>query len=105
MAHKCDLDIKDGDGNSLLHLAIMRGDSFAASFLIRKGASTILARKDSQETPIHMVATYNPSQVVMSTYNQFVLVGVVLALCLFIDSLIGGYLYQLLLLIMLKLHV
>lgn len=63
VSHKCDLDIQDPDGNSLLHLAILRGDSFAASFLIRNGASTILARRVSQETPIHMVATYNPSQV------------------------------------------
>ena len=63
VSHKCDLDIQDSEGNSLLHLAIMRGDAFAASFLIKNGANTILARKTAQETPLHLVASYNPSQV------------------------------------------
>lgn len=65
VSHNCDLDILDPSGNSLLHLAILRGDSFAASFLVKKGANTILARKELQETPLHMVAAYNPSQVHM----------------------------------------
>ena len=63
VSHNCDLDILDPSGNSLLHLAILRGDSFAASFLIKKGANTILVRKELQETPLHMVSAYNPSQV------------------------------------------
>lgn len=63
VSHNCDLDLLDTEGNSLLHLAILRGDSFAATFLIKKGANTVLARKEKQETPLHMVAAYNPSQV------------------------------------------
>ena len=39
----------------------MRGDSFSASFLIKNGANTILARKSAQETPLHLVANYNPT--------------------------------------------
>ena len=63
VSHKCDLDIQDSEGNSLLHLAILRGDAFAASFLIKNGANTIMARRNTQETPLHLVASYNPSQV------------------------------------------
>ena len=63
VSNSCDLDILDPDGNSLLHLAILRGDTFAASFLIKNGANTILARKSTQETPLHLVGAYNPSQV------------------------------------------
>ena len=67
VSHKCDLDSVDTEGNSLLHLAIMRGDTFAASFLIRNGCKTGLARHSTQETPLHLVACYNPSQVCTST--------------------------------------
>ena len=63
VSHNCDLDLVDPSGNSLLHLAILRGDSFSASFLIKNGANTILARKENQETPLHLVASYKPSQV------------------------------------------
>lgn len=63
VSHGCNLDVLDTSGNSLLHLAIMRGDSFSASFLIKNGANTILARRDNQETPLHLVASYKPSQV------------------------------------------
>ena len=63
VSHSCDLDLIDPSGNSLLHLAIMRGDTFSASFLIKNGANTILARKENQETPLHLVASYKPSQV------------------------------------------
>ena len=63
VSNSCDLDVLDPSGNSLLHLAIMRGDSFSASFLIKNGANTILARKENLETPLHLVASYKPSQV------------------------------------------
>ena len=58
VSHKCDLNLFDKNGNSLLHLAISRGDTFAASFLIKSGASTILPRESTQETPLHLVALY-----------------------------------------------
>lgn len=63
VSNSCDLDIVDPNGNSLLHLAILRGDTFAASFLIKSGANSILARKTTLETPLHLVSAYNPSQV------------------------------------------
>lgn len=62
VTNNCDLDVLDEEGNSLLQLAILRGDTFSASFLIKNGASTILPRKSTQETPLHLVAAYNPSQ-------------------------------------------
>ena len=58
VSHKCDLNLRDHNGNSLLHLAIMRGDTFSSSFLIKNGASTILCRESTQETPLHLVALY-----------------------------------------------
>ena len=64
VSHKCNLDVTDRDGNTLLHLAIMRGDVFAASFLIKNGASTVLCRRDTQESPLHLVANYNQSDAV-----------------------------------------
>ena len=64
--NKCNLDILDREGNSLLHLAVMRGDSFAATFLIKNGASTILTRRSTQETVLHLVASYAPHKVTCS---------------------------------------
>ena len=66
MSHKCDLDSVDTEGNSLLHLAILRGDTFAASFLIKSGCNTMLSRHSTQERPLHLVASYNPSRVCYS---------------------------------------
>ena len=71
VSHKCDLNLTDSNGNTLLHLAILRGDAFAASFLIKNGASTILSRSSTQETPLHLVALYKQSSAVeqVSTIN------------------------------------
>ena len=84
MSHKCDLDSVDTEGNSLLHLAILRGDTFAASFLIKNGCNTNLARHSTQERPLHLVASYNPSQV----YVQYctLLVQFYIYTCTFIYS-------------------
>ena len=69
VSHKCDLDSVDAEGNSLLHLAILRGDSFAASFLIKNGCNTNLSRHSTQETPLHLVSSYNPSRVIPNTHD------------------------------------
>ena len=45
VSNKCNLNILNRDGDGLLHLAILRGDGFAASFLVKNGGSTTLARK------------------------------------------------------------
>lgn len=60
----------DKDGNSLLHLAIARGDIFAATFLIKNGSSTILCKKDNQATPLHLVAQYKESEAINYISNS-----------------------------------
>ena len=62
VSNRCNLDVTDKDGNTLLHLAIARGDIFAANFLIKNGASTILCKREGQATPLHLVAQYNRAE-------------------------------------------
>ena len=62
VSNRCNLDVTDRNGNTLLHLAIARGDVFAATFLIKSGASTILCKKEGQATPLHLVAQYNRAE-------------------------------------------
>uniref|UniRef100_A0A8C6X6D1 Ankyrin repeat and FYVE domain containing 1 n=1 Tax=Naja naja TaxID=35670 RepID=A0A8C6X6D1_NAJNA len=57
--HKADVDMMDKKGWSLLHKAIQRGDKFAANFLIKNGARVNAAILGDQETPLHLVASYN----------------------------------------------
>ncbi|XP_013925290.1 PREDICTED: rabankyrin-5 isoform X1 [Thamnophis sirtalis] len=57
--HKADVDMMDKKGWSLLHKAIQRGDKFAANFLIKNGARVNAATLGDQETPLHLVASYN----------------------------------------------
>lgn len=61
VTNKCDLDTPNEKGETLLHLAIMRGDEFAANFLICNGASTLASITATMETPLHLAASYNPS--------------------------------------------
>lgn len=46
----------------MLHLAIIRGDSFAASFLIKNGANTNQTINTTNETPLHLISSYSPSR-------------------------------------------
>ena len=64
VSHKCDLNVRNREGYTLLHLAIMRGDIYAASFLIKNGVSTVLCTRDTQESPLHLVANYSRSNAV-----------------------------------------
>ncbi|KAL7987017.1 hypothetical protein Chor_005936, partial [Crotalus horridus] len=57
--HKADVDMVDKKGWSLLHKAIHRGDKFAANFLIKNGTRVNAATLGDQETPLHLVASYN----------------------------------------------
>ncbi|XP_058020333.1 rabankyrin-5 isoform X1 [Ahaetulla prasina] len=57
--HKADVDMMDKKGWSLLHKAIQRGDKFAANFLIKNGTRVNAATLGDQETPLHLVASYN----------------------------------------------
>ncbi|XP_043759374.1 rabankyrin-5 isoform X1 [Cervus elaphus] len=71
--HKADVDMVDKNGWSLLHKGIQRGDLFAATFLIKNGALVNAATLGAQETPLHLVASYNSkkhSAAVMSEMAQ-----------------------------------
>ncbi|XP_036610820.1 rabankyrin-5 [Trichosurus vulpecula] len=57
VSHRADVDMVDKSGWSLLHKAIQRGDSFAATFLIKNGALVNAATVGAQETPLHLVAS------------------------------------------------
>nr|XP_056721279.1 rabankyrin-5 [Euleptes europaea] len=62
VSHKADVDMVDKRGWSLLHKAIQRGDKFAAHFLVKNGARVNAATLGDQETPLHLVASYNPKK-------------------------------------------
>ncbi|KAK7469532.1 hypothetical protein BaRGS_00036438, partial [Batillaria attramentaria] len=55
-----DVNRKDNAGKSLLHKAIKRGDEFAAKFLINSKADVNMVTFLDKETPLHMVACFNP---------------------------------------------
>ena len=62
VTHKCDINVADTEGRSMLHLAIIRGDSFAATFLIKNGANTNQTINTTNETPLHLISSYSPSR-------------------------------------------
>ncbi|KAL5017224.1 hypothetical protein ScPMuIL_006813 [Solemya velum] len=57
---KADVNRKDNSGKSLLHKAIKRGDEFAAAFLIQNSADVNMCTHLDKETPLHLVARFNP---------------------------------------------
>ena len=64
VTNKCNMDMVDSNGNSLLHLAIMRGDIFSSRFLIKNGASSIQCKVSGQETPLHLVSMYKQADAI-----------------------------------------
>ncbi|XP_021369516.1 rabankyrin-5-like isoform X1 [Mizuhopecten yessoensis] len=60
MKHRVDVNRRDNTGKCLLHKAIKRGDEFSAEFLIRNGADVTMTTHLDRESPLHMVATFNP---------------------------------------------
>ncbi|XP_059177093.1 rabankyrin-5-like isoform X2 [Physella acuta] len=60
VANKADVNRKDNSGKCLLYKAIQRGDEAAADFLIKNGCDTNLATHLDKETPLHMVAKFDP---------------------------------------------
>ena len=66
VGNKCDVDTPNDEGKTLLHLAILRGDAFAAEFLIRNGASPLATISSTLETPLHLAASYSPSAALAS---------------------------------------
>ncbi len=62
VTNKCDINVRNKDGHTPLHLAITRGDTFAATFLIRHGASTTQSTHSTDESPLHLAAKYSQSE-------------------------------------------
>lgn len=48
----------DFDGKCLLHKAIMQGDEFSTTFLIKNGARSSAATHSEHVTPLHLAASY-----------------------------------------------
>ncbi|XP_055862003.1 rabankyrin-5-like [Biomphalaria glabrata] len=60
VANKADVNRKDNSGKCLLYKSIQRGDEEAATFLILNGCDTNMATHLDKETPLHMVANFDP---------------------------------------------
>lgn len=58
--NKADVDIRDRNGHTLLHLAVQRGDSYAANFLLAHGASIGSVTPDQGNTALHLIASSSP---------------------------------------------
>lgn len=58
--NKADPDIRDRNGHTLLHLAVQRGDSYAANFLLAHGASVSSVTPDQGNTALHLIASSSP---------------------------------------------
>lgn len=69
IGHKADINTVDRHSATLLHKAIMRGDEFAASFLINNNAEVDTVVPSTRKTALHLAAAFCPdktSQVVLS---------------------------------------
>ncbi|KAI8782408.1 rabankyrin-5 isoform X2 [Biomphalaria glabrata] len=60
VANKADVNRKDNSGKCLLYKSIQRGDEEAATFLILNVCDTNMATHLDKETPLHMVANFDP---------------------------------------------
>lgn len=58
--NQADLDTRDRNGHTLLHLAVQRGDSYAANFLLSHGASASSVTPDQGNTALHLIASSSP---------------------------------------------
>lgn len=58
--NQADPDIRDRNGRTLLHLAVQRGDSYAANFLLAHGASVGSVTPDQGDTALHLIASSSP---------------------------------------------
>ncbi|XP_076453246.1 rabankyrin-5-like [Babylonia areolata] len=67
LKNHADVNRKDNAGKCLLHKAIKRGDGFSAKFLIGHKADPNLSTFLDKETPLHMVACFNPEVTAAST--------------------------------------
>lgn len=58
--NQADPDTRDHNGHTLLHLAVQRGDSYAANFLLAHGASVSSVTPDQGDTALHLIASSSP---------------------------------------------
>ncbi|XP_025406363.1 rabankyrin-5 isoform X2 [Sipha flava] len=58
--NQADPDIRDRNGYTLLHLAVQRGDTYAANFLLAHGASVNSVTPDQGDTALHLIASSSP---------------------------------------------
>lgn len=58
--NEADPDARDRSGHTLLHLAVQRGDSYAANFLLAHGASVSSVTPDQGNTALHLIASSTP---------------------------------------------
>lgn len=58
--NEADPDARDRSGHTLLHLAVQRGDSYAANFLLAHGASVSSVTPDQGDTALHLIASSTP---------------------------------------------
>lgn len=58
VGHGCDVNMPDIDGGCLIHKAIMQGDEFSTTFLIKNGARVSAATHSEHVTPLHLAASY-----------------------------------------------
>ncbi|KAH1019084.1 hypothetical protein HUJ05_006745, partial [Dendroctonus ponderosae] len=54
--HNADVNIRDSDGESLLHRAIKRRDNFAALFLLENNCDATLTTRIENDSALHLVA-------------------------------------------------
>lgn len=58
--NQADPDMRDRSGYTLLHLAVQRGDSYAANFLLAHSASVSTVTPDQGDTALHLIASSSP---------------------------------------------
>lgn len=58
--NQADPDIRDRNGHTLLLLAVQRGDSYAANFLLAHRASVSAVTPDQGNTALHLIASSSP---------------------------------------------
>ncbi|CAH1132015.1 unnamed protein product [Ceutorhynchus assimilis] len=54
--HNADVNIRDSQGESLLHRAVKRADSFAALFLLDSNCDATLTTRNENDSALHLVA-------------------------------------------------
>lgn len=62
-------------GNTLLIDAIKRGDSFSAQFLLDKKCNVNLTARDTNDTALHYVCTYDEKTTESETFKEMLAVG------------------------------